>query len=509
MRIRIEILIFAIVAICGTAFVAPFAWGTMSGPVYRDNSTGLASPTLNYVGIKTASNYFSSVTTGYTTGSYTSNTTDTQTNTFSSTTSKTQSQTSSYTYTATASNSGSDDQSNLLGYWKLNGNLNDSIGTHNGVFSTTGTSTISYTAGSGCLNCGTQGVHLDGVDEGISIATGSNLIATSTSFTVSAWVLPTGTSVQGYIVNYYPSSEGGGWRFRQAANGTIRLDKNGAGAAGSNQKLVANTWQFIAGSYGTASPEWRVYYNGQTTSQTGTGTATFASGGANNTYNQNIGFSTTGSTPSNFFNGSVQEVHYYNRALSAAEIQNLYNCNMIVSCSSTFTTTSTATNTSSTTATVSSSATQSFTVTTTNTVSATQSSTVTSTFASIVLATTDTNYALNIQSGPMNISGAQILTPTYINSPGPYNVTATDYLLQVKYTATGAITINLPAVATGRNLIIKDSGYSSGTHNITLHPAGSTTINGVAGDYTLSSSGVGRELHGNASTNDWQFIGLF
>jgi hypothetical protein len=87
-----------------------------------------------------------------------------------------------------------------------------------------------------------------------------------------------------------------------------------------------------------------------------------------------------------------------------------------------------------------------------------------------------------------------------------YDVLATDELLHVTYTATGAVTsITLPTAGTtrGRKLTITDSGGNSSVNNITVDTEASETISGAAtaiisGDYDsidLYSDGANWFIH--------------
>lgn len=66
-------------------------------------------------------------------------------------------------------------------------------------------------------------------------------------------------------------------------------------------------------------------------------------------------------------------------------------------------------------------------------------------------------------------------------------VTGKTYL--VDSTAT-AITLNLPAAAANSWFIVKDVGFNAFTNNITIHRAGSESIDGVAADFVISNSGA-------------------
>ena len=81
--------------------------------------------------------------------------------------------------------------------------------------------------------------------------------------------------------------------------------------------LQANTWYFVTGVYDAATSSLHVYLNGQLDDGTLLGTVTAAQ--QNSTANVNIG-RRPGSSSFNF-NGRIDDVRIYNRALTAAEIQ--------------------------------------------------------------------------------------------------------------------------------------------------------------------------------------------
>ncbi len=96
------------------------------------------------------------------------------------------------------------------------------------------------------------------------------------------------------------------------------------------------------------------------------------------------------------------------------------------------------------------------------------------------------NYALRVNSGVASFAGnvqlqaAQFVSPTTTSS-STYGVGTTEYIISSTRSATGAQTVNLPAVATssGRVLVIKDAGGLAGTNNITLDGNASETIDGA------------------------------
>ncbi|MGZ8432761.1 MAG: hypothetical protein ACXWYM_00255 [Candidatus Binatia bacterium] len=76
------------------------------------------------------------------------------------------------------------------------------------------------------------------------------------------------------------------------------------------------------------------------------------------------------------------------------------------------------------------------------------------------------------------------------SSAGPFEVPGNAGVICVDYTATAAITLNIPPARRfmGRSLTIFDSGGNAGANNITVNPSGSELIAG-AGTYTISTNG--------------------
>ena len=92
-------------------------------------------------------------------------------------------------------------------------------------------------------------------------------------------------------------------------------------------------------------------------------------------------------------------------------------------------------------------------------------------------------------------------------SSGTHTVAADEVYIMVDYTATGAVTVTLPAGADhyGR-VIVKDRGGNASVNNITVNPDGAETIDGVtgAGSLILSGNYVAVTLQFNAT--EWSIV---
>lgn len=106
-------------------------------------------------------------------------------------------------------------------------------------------------------------------------------------------------------------------------------------------------------------------------------------------------------------------------------------------------------------------------------------------------------------------NGGLTIKCTDVNSAGPYVVQNADYALCVRYTATGAISIDLPAIASvgdGRVIGIIDSGYNCAVNNITTVRSGADSVDNVAGNYTFNESGGTLWLKSNLNTHNWEIL---
>jgi len=91
---------------------------------------------------------------------------------------------------------------------------------------------------------------------------------------------------------------------------------------------------------------------------------------------------------------------------------------------------------------------------------------------------------------------------TTINA-ATYNLVSNDYILDVTYTTTGAVTINLPSAQAlkGRVIHIKDAGGNAGTYNILINAQSGGTIDGAA-TATINANYDSISLY-SAGSNTW------
>jgi hypothetical protein len=207
----------------------------------------------------------------------------------------------------------------LVSLWHLDENTGttvaDAQGAHNGTFG--GTPNPGWTTGH------------PGHGSGLTFASNDAhvLIANHADFTpgalsIVAWIYAadaTPTTVHNILTKIHGATGVAQWAFFLRSNGTLRCSVNGGGTvynATTTGTLADATWLYAGCTWDGATL--RVYRNG---TEDGTGTATTGTQ-TDNTYAPRLGNSgyAGGLGP---FTGTIDEVAYYNHALSQGEMQAL------------------------------------------------------------------------------------------------------------------------------------------------------------------------------------------
>ena len=178
-----------------------------------------------------------------------------------------------------------------------------------------------------------QALSFDGVDDNVGMGSPASLddidLQTGSGMTISAWIYPesSGEGSNGTIVTKSGSGGGGtgAWRFAlyltrlQCIKDYATTDLE---TRSINDSYILNTWQHVVLTWTgnpTSSTEVKFYVNGNLMShisdQDGVGAKNSDAG-----VNLQIGSSLGGYT----FDGLIDEIRIYNRALSQQEIQWLY-----------------------------------------------------------------------------------------------------------------------------------------------------------------------------------------
>jgi prepilin-type N-terminal cleavage/methylation domain-containing protein len=197
----------------------------------------------------------------------------------------------------------------LVGYWPMDegvGNLTQDLsGTSNGVWYGAASGTSGY------YSAGKVGPYA-GVFSGVNTVMYTlNTPAVGGSYTVSMWINP--SAAQGATLST-SRSDIAAYRFLYNATGCLNVAYGGATQT-TNCASSIGQWYYVTATYdGTTS---KIYMNGSLVASAG---PISLSGG---TLGTNIG----GNTPAGgqSFNGLIDDARIYNRPLSAAEVQALYN----------------------------------------------------------------------------------------------------------------------------------------------------------------------------------------
>lgn len=214
--------------------------------------------------------------------------------------------------------------SGLAAYYPFDGNANDASGNGNN-----GTVTGNASLTTGIYG---QGYAFDGLSSRINVGSNPSLDNLS-SVTYSAWINIQGYSKNGhgFLVdkNYINLSwhHGGGGYHNDVISGAVSYSDTNSMATSQNlYSKINNTWTHVVMTFDAISKNVSLYINGvEATYQvktTGVGTK------INDAVSvQYIGDSSYGTRT---FNGSIDEVRIYNRALTATEVLELYNIDIIV-----------------------------------------------------------------------------------------------------------------------------------------------------------------------------------
>ena len=219
--------------------------------------------------------------------------------------------------------------SGMVSWWPGDGNYTDIIGGYDG----TAVGGVSFAPG----EVG-QAFSFDGTTGFVQVPSNAALQPPN-ALTLDAWVYPTSFGANATsIISKYESGGGQSWVLWVLNTGQVLLGVIGS-ADGSiyrdvetDAALSLGTWQHVAATFDSATEAMVIYVNGvqvPTTVVPGSGTVT-------SIYQSNIpvliGAIGLGSGEEYFWAGLIDEVNVFNRALSASEIQAIYNAGSAGKC---------------------------------------------------------------------------------------------------------------------------------------------------------------------------------
>jgi prepilin-type N-terminal cleavage/methylation domain-containing protein len=205
----------------------------------------------------------------------------------------------------------------LVGYWPMTEGSGSSSIDQSGSGNTggwsgtaTGINSTYYSAG----KVGNYAGNFDGSTDIVGVGT-NNFPLGNAPVSVFAWVNP--SSVTGaHTVFYYGKVGTANDAFQFALNGNSLLFQTWGSSPQWPVGLTPNTWYFIGFTY-SGGTSVTMYINGIPN------TVAISQLNLVNSSGAAIGWTTSGY--SSYFSGSIDDVRIYNRALSAAEVQALYN----------------------------------------------------------------------------------------------------------------------------------------------------------------------------------------
>lgn len=210
-------------------------------------------------------------------------------------------------YTGSSHSACTPTASGLISRWSASGNALDTMGLNNGTV----VNSVSYDVG----EVG-QAFSLNGASAYVDAGTSDtfNFNGGTSDFTIDAWVNPTAAQVMG-IVAKDTISPYSGWSLYVYSDG--KLGFGGAGVwelTSASGAVPLNTWTHVAVT--KTGSVYRLYVNGVQ--------AAYRDYGNLQTSSASLKIGTSYSS-AYFFTGLIDEVDVYNRALSASEIQAIYN----------------------------------------------------------------------------------------------------------------------------------------------------------------------------------------
>jgi sugar lactone lactonase YvrE len=212
--------------------------------------------------------------------------------------------------------------SGMVAWWTADGNGVDLIGGNNASLC----NGASYAAGKV-----SQAFNFDGVNDRAQVADTDALKLTA-SMTIEGWVRADSIPVQSGQILFRGDDRGGldPYSLGVLSNGNLRFEVvglNGASAMSVNTPMPIGQLVHVAGTLDDASGAMRLYINGELMSQTTTSVRPFRD--LDPASNPSIGIGNHGgypTSPHNFpFDGQIDELSVYNRALTSDEVQGIYN----------------------------------------------------------------------------------------------------------------------------------------------------------------------------------------
>ncbi len=213
--------------------------------------------------------------------------------------------------------------SDLVGWWNFNegsGTTARDISGYNNHGNIVGATHVAGVPGTGG-----SALSFNGVGDYVDVPYSNLFDFASESFTVTSWIKPQQSDIFKVVASGgFESLATGGWVILRHTNGSMAIQTRHNDTwryrslpSGSSPD---NTWTFITAQYDYSESRVCIAVNGQSLSCGTTGQM------YDPTYTSNLFISrrTSGNYLGNYFNGLIDDVRIYSRALTAQEVQTLY-----------------------------------------------------------------------------------------------------------------------------------------------------------------------------------------
>ena len=204
----------------------------------------------------------------------------------------------------------------LVGYWTMDANdINGTTVYDKSGQGNNGTSTASETAVAGKLK---QAINFNGSTDKIDLGDASDLTGLgSSSFAISAWIKTNVQSTRMQIMSIGSTATNQGEWFFVNTSGQLESDLSDVVGPNSNILVNDDKWHHVA--VVNNANTFQLYIDGKADGSSSVMNPNITSG------NAMIGKSTDGAANDWYFNGDIDELRVYNRALLAGDVLNLYN----------------------------------------------------------------------------------------------------------------------------------------------------------------------------------------
>lgn len=224
-----------------------------------------------------------------------------------------------YATYSNGSSTGGSITNGLVGWWRMDGNADAATGSANGTLNNVTSSIGQNGSANGALNFNTTASYMN-VPSNVALNVGS-------TFTISAWIKPTEITGNRYgIFSTRLNNAAGSWQLEigqgnGSTNGWGRVAVSGVGTwivNSPNDAVAADAWQHLVYVKPNDASVGTVYVNGSAISST---VASITYPITDNTDAFRIG---QGTSNTQSFRGEMDDVRFYNRALSNAEVASLF-----------------------------------------------------------------------------------------------------------------------------------------------------------------------------------------